>query len=186
VDLVGGPPQGQQPARLTPWRPLQWVHLFWGTEHFSRCLTKNPIDNWQPGYNAWPTISFGSHYVAILLHTPVWFFYGERWCESVIRFFVATHPTQKDVGQIGIWICWTPPWTHMKGNESKNLWWLNTQSVPAFLLVSPLLLVNNHTPMGWYTQLCTRGTPWQRAGSEQIVGPKWSYDEAQCLHDNYT
>ena len=52
VDLVGGPPQGQQPARLTPWRPLQRVHLFWGTEHYSRCLTRNLIDNWQPGYNA--------------------------------------------------------------------------------------------------------------------------------------
>ena len=40
---MGGRPQGQQPARLTSWRPVQRVHLFWGTKHFSRGLTKNPI-----------------------------------------------------------------------------------------------------------------------------------------------
>ena len=55
VDPFGGPPQGQQPARLTLWRPLHRVHVFWGSEHHSRCPARNPTDNWQPGQNDWPT-----------------------------------------------------------------------------------------------------------------------------------
>ena len=58
----------------------------------------------------------------------MWFLQGESCCDSVIPLerlflhswsFVSTHPAQNYIEQIGIWT-WTPPWTCLKANESKQ------------------------------------------------------------------
>jgi hypothetical protein len=83
VDLVGGPPQGQQPARLTPWRPLQRVYLFWGAEHFSRGLTKNPI---VVPKNCFFWLTFSSGETQCLSVAP---FFLLKWLQSKISLILS-------------------------------------------------------------------------------------------------
>ena len=83
MDLVGGPPQGQQPARLTPWRRLQRVHLFWGTEYFSRCFTKNPI---VVPKNCFFWLTFSSGETQCLSVAP---FFLLKWLQSKTSFILS-------------------------------------------------------------------------------------------------